>query len=64
MADKYNFIRLEKAEGLGNLYLDIDEISTFYDVGLKGAVKMKDGTVYDVWENAARISELIQRRLR
>lgn len=64
MADKYNFIRLEKAEGLGNLYLDIDDISTFYDVGVKGAVKMKDGTVYDVWENASRISDLIQRRLR
>lgn len=64
MADKYNFIKLEKSNGFENLYLNIDEIESFYDVGSKGEVKMKDGTIYQVWENAAKISDFIQRRLR
>lgn len=62
MAEKAKFVKLKLKGGIEKVYIDVNEIASYYDRdNVYGGVRLKDGTVYETWENADMIRDAIRK---
>lgn len=62
MAEKPKFIELRLENGVNKIRINVNEIATYYDRDyVYGEVRLKDGTIYKVWENSNKINDAIKK---